>query len=209
VTSGLALAVTDASGKPVARLEVGLGYAAGDALAATDGLRLALSTGTLKDGETFTMDALATSDTSGFLAGAGLNTFFTGNSASSIAVAADLKVSSDRLATASGAGGHDNTNALGLAAVGDTTMPSLDNLTLGDSFRHTVADLGQQVALRQASKDGYQNAMTQLQNERDAVSGVDLNQEAANLLMYQQLFQSMAKYISISNTAQQALFNSI
>jgi flagellar hook-associated protein 1 len=209
VTPGLTLAVTDASGNPVKRIVVGAGYAAGDALDASSGIGLALSVGTLKDGETFTVDALASSDTSGFLAGAGLNTFFTGNSAATISVAGDLKKSSDRLATASGADGADNSNAMLMGYVGDEQVDSLGGMTLGDAFRHIVADLGQQVALRQAAKDGYQNAMTQLQNQRDNVSGVDLNQEAANLLMYQQLFQSMAKYISISDQAQQALFNSI
>jgi flagellar hook-associated protein 1 FlgK len=79
----------------------------------------------------------------------------------------------------------------------------------GDFFRRMVADLGQQVSLRQARQEGFAHAMTQLENQRDAVSGVDLNDEAANLLMFQQLFQSMSKYISVSNQAQQTLFNVI
>ncbi|MCX5682511.1 MAG: flagellar hook-associated protein FlgK [Planctomycetota bacterium] len=207
VTDALTVRVTNADGDLITNLNVGSGYAAGDTLAVVDGVRVAFGAGDLKAGETFGVDAIANADTSGFLAGAGLNTFFSGNSASTINVMDDLRESSDRLATAATAGGTDNLNVRAMAAVGETTHTALDNATPGNFFQKMVTDLGQQIALRQGRKDGFDNSIQQLSKQRDDASGVDLNEEAAQLLVCEQLFQSMAKYLTISDKTMQTLFD--
>ena len=35
----------------------------------------------------------------------------------------------------------------------------------------------------------------QLENQQSGISGVDVNREAADLLVYQRMFQSVAKYL--------------
>jgi flagellar hook-associated protein FlgK len=206
VTDGLAVEVADGGGNVVANLSVGRGYAAGDVLEAADGIRLNLSSGNLTDGETFTADAIASSDTSGFLAGAGINVFFHGASAATIDVADDLRTSSRRLATASGAGGADNLNALRMAGLADARFERLDGATISGRYRQLAANVGLKIATRQALQEASERALTQLANQRDKLSGVDLNEEAAKMLLFEQLFQSMAKYLATVNQTQQALF---
>ena len=209
ITDGLAVQVTNAGGDILTTLNVGRGYAAGDAIEAVDGIRVAFSAGDLKAGETFGVDAIANTDTSGFLAGAGLNTFFRGNSAATINVMDDLRESSARLATAATREGTDNLNVSRMAAVGGAANAALDNMTPGDYFQKVVTGLGQQVALRQGRQDGFNHAIQQLSKQRDDTSGVDLNEEAALLLACEQLFQSMAKYLVAVDKANQALFSVI
>jgi flagellar hook-associated protein 1 FlgK len=206
VTDGLVVRVTNESGDLLATLNVGLGYAAGDALDVADGIHVAFSAGDLKAGETFGVDAIADADTSDFLAGAGLNAFFRGNSAANINIMDDLRSSSARLATAAGADTTDNVNARRMAAVGDTARESLDGATPGDCFLRIVTGVGQQVSLRQGRRDGFDQALQQLSKQRDEASGVDINDEAAQLLIYQQLFQSMAKYMTAVDQSIQTLF---
>jgi flagellar hook-associated protein FlgK len=209
VTPGLALEVRDGGGDLVTTLGVGLGYAAGDPMDVIDGIRLALAAGTLNDGETFTIEALAQSDTSGFLAGAGINVFFQGNSAGSIRVTADLLSDPNRLATGLGADGTDNRNARRMADIGQAEIDDLGGLTIGDSYRRLTSDVGQQVAVRQARRDALQQAANQLAAQRDDTSGVDINQEAASLLVFEQMYHAVAKYLSVVNQANQYLFDSV
>jgi flagellar hook-associated protein 1 len=206
VTDGLKVEVVDGGGSVVRRLSVGLGYAAGDALEVGNGVKVAFAAGTLNDAETFSTKVLASSDTSGFLAGAGLNTFFSGVSAATINLAADVRGSVGRLATSREVGGLDNGNAALLAEAGDTAVAALGGLAPGDYYRRLVAQVGQEVSLREGRREGIQNTVTQLQNQRESLSGVDLNQEAAQLMIFEQMFQTMAKYLTSVDKMQQSLF---
>jgi flagellar hook-associated protein 1 FlgK len=207
VTEGLSIRVTDGAGNIVVNVDVGQGYAAGDSLVLADGVRVALSTGTLANGETFTIQALASSDTSGFLAAAGLNTFFAGNSAQSMVVAQDVRDDSGRLATYLGVDGTDNLNVRRMADVGDARIESLGNVTIGDGYRLLATNVGRQITVREARQEGLERAAQQLMVQRDAVSGVDINDEAARLLMFEQLFQGMAKYLSVVDRTTQYLLD--
>ncbi|MHC4500299.1 MAG: flagellar hook-associated protein FlgK, partial [Planctomycetota bacterium] len=108
----LSLTVTNGASETVATLNIGSGYAAGDKLDVGNGVRISLSTGDLVDGDSFSIDAFADTDTSGVLAAVGINTFFSGSSAMDIAVCSDIATTPGRVATALGADMTDNTNAL-------------------------------------------------------------------------------------------------
>ena len=81
-----------------------------------DGIYISFNSGTLNDGETFTIEALANSDTSGLLAAAGINTFFSGTDASSIAIDPNIISDPSRIATAIGPEMNDNNNIVKMAA---------------------------------------------------------------------------------------------
>ena len=36
-----------------------------------------------------------------------------------------------------------------------------------------------------------------MSNQRDSASGVDINEEATKMLVYERMFQAMAKYINV------------
>lgn len=199
VTSGLAVEVRNASGELVKTVAVGLGYAAGDRLDVGNGLELAMPTGTLKLGEKFQVTAVAESDSSGFLAAAGMNAFFTGTNASTIAVRDAVLADPKNLATSIGSAGTDNINVRRMADLADSRLTELGDFTPGDYFHQVVTGVGQDIAFRQARQTSLEGAMAQLENERQNVSGVDINEEAAKLLVYEQLFQAVAKFMSVQS----------
>ncbi len=198
VASNLEIEVKiDTAGAAVVKtVNVGSGYAAGDRLDIGDGLFISIGTGTLNNGEKFTIEALANSDTSGLLAAAGINTFFSGSNASDIAVHSDINTTPGRTAAALSTDMTDNVNALRMAGLKDQAVTSLNSLTPGEFYRQMVTDIGQQLFVKQARKDNIESMVQNLSNQQGEISGVDINDEAARMLAFEQMFKAMGKYLS-------------
>jgi flagellar hook-associated protein 1 FlgK len=192
----LEITVTDGNGDTVTTLNVGAGYAAGDSLDIGYGIKIALGSGDMADGNTFQVDAFADTDTSGVLAVAGINAFFYGNSASNIDVCSRITDEPARIATASNEDGADNNNILRMIAFKDQALSDLDSLTPGEFYRKLVTDIGQQVSVKQTNQENVQALVLNLTNQQSEISGVNINDEAAQLLVFEQMFKAMAKYLS-------------
>lgn len=192
----LQITVKDGDGDTVTTLNVGSGYAAGDRLDIGNGIKIALSTGDLADGNTFEVDAFADTDTSGVLAAAGINTFFSGSNASNIAVSSDISAAPGRIATALGGDGTDNNNALLMADLRNQTVTDLDSLTPGEYYRRLITDIGQQVSVKQTRQKNVEAMVQNLNNQQSEFSGVNINDEAARMLIFEQMFKAMAKYLT-------------
>ncbi|MHC4720648.1 MAG: hypothetical protein ACYSYT_09250 [Planctomycetota bacterium] len=192
----LQLEVQNGSAEVVTTLNVGSGYAAGDELDIGNGIKVSLSMGDLNDSETFEVDAFAETDTSGFLAAAGMNTFFSGDNASNMSVCSEVAATPGLVATALGADMTDNVNALRLAGVRDEAISSLDSMTVGQFYRRLITDLGQEMSVKEMGQDSIEVIIQNLSNQQSEISGVNINDEAAKLLVFEQMFQAMAKYIS-------------
>ena len=203
----LSITVTDGDSNTVTTLNVGSGYAAGDLLDLGNGIKIALGTGDLADGNTFEVDAFAETDTSGFLAAVGINTFFYGTDASNIAVCSDISDSPGRIATALGADMTDNTNVLRLAGLADEAMDELGSFTPVEFYRQLVTDIGLQLSVKETRQDNIEAIIQNLASQQNEVSGVDINDEAAQMLIYEQMFQAMAKYLDTVQTSLSTLMD--
>jgi flagellar hook-associated protein 1 FlgK len=204
----VSLSVNDGSGV-VATINVGNGYVPGTVVNVYNGIKIALDTngsnaGDLNDGEMFRISALADSDASGFLAAAGINCFFSGTTSISIAVTDYVSNSTngvDRIAVSGSVALNDNSNVLAMANLGNVDISDLGGLTLRKYYRDIATDVGEQISIAQVRQDGASGVWRSLTQQRDDVSGVDMNDEAAKMLVFERLFQAMAKYINtISNT---------
>ena len=200
----LQLEVRDGNNEVVTTVNIGSGYAAGDKIDIGDtGIKIALSTGDLDEtthSDYFTIQALANSDTSGVLAAVGINTFFSGSSAGDMDVCSDISANPRRVATALGAEMTDNANAVRMADVRDEAISGLGSLTCGEFYRQLVADIGQQLSVKQMRQNNIEVIVLNLTNQRSEVSGVNINDEAAQLLVFEQMFQAMAKYMNTINS---------
>ena len=94
----------------------------------------------------------------------------------------------------------DNTNALAMAKLSETKVMNGGKSTLADVFEQTKQDIGSQTKaaeVRVGAADAiYQQAYARVESE----SGVNLDEEAANLMRFQQAYQASARIMS---TAQQ------
>ena len=203
----LSITVTDGDSNTVTTLNVGSGYAAGNLLDLGNGIKIALGTGDLADGNTFEVDAFTETDTSGFLAAVGINTFFYGTDASNIAVCSDISDSPGRIATALGADMTDNTNVLRLAGLADEALDELGSFTPVEFYRQLVTDIGLQLSVKETRQDNIEAIIQNLASQQNEVSGVDINDEAAQMLIYEQMFQAMAKYLDTVQTSLSTLMD--
>jgi flagellar hook-associated protein 1 FlgK len=201
----LTLEVRDGAGAGdvVATLNIGDGYAADDLLDLGNGVKISLSTGDFEAGDYFDVDVFASTDTSGVLAAAGINTFFSGSSALDIDVCSDIAATPGRVAASLGAEMTDNANAQRMAELQDQALSSLGNMSPAEFYDQLVTDMGQQISLKGLQVDNIEVVVLNLSNQQSDVSGVDINEEAAKLLIYEQMFQAMAKYLS---TVQSSLY---
>jgi flagellar hook-associated protein 1 FlgK len=99
----------------------------------------------------------------------------------------------------------DNRNALLLTEV--LGQPVLDggNTSLNSAAGRFIGGIGVATGQARTSRDSQQAIHNDNVASRDAISGVNLDEEAANLIRYQQAYQAAAQVISIANT----LFDSV
>ena len=199
----LQLEVKDSAGTGdvIATLNIGVGYAAGDLLELGNGISISVGTGDFGNGDNFDVQVLANTDTSGVLAAAGINAFFTGTGADDIAVSDYIANSPASIAVALGADMTDNENALRLAAVKDQATGTLNSLTAGEFYLKVVTDIAQQLSIKRMQQENVETITRNLVDQRSDISGVDMNEEAARMLIFEQMFQAMAKYISTVNAS--------
>lgn len=192
----LELVVTNSDNETINTIQVGSGYAAGDTINVADGITVQLGVGELNDGESFQVNVFANTDTSGLLSAAGLNTFFSGSSASSISVSTAIASDPKLVASSLGSDGSDNTNASRMAGLKDEALSGLGGLTAGDYYKQLVTAIGQDVSVTTTKQESAESIVSSLQQQQSEISGVDVNDEAAQMIVFQQLIQASAKYLS-------------
>ncbi|MCW5945907.1 MAG: flagellar hook-associated protein FlgK [Fimbriimonadales bacterium] len=99
-------------------------------------------------------------------------------------------------AGASGAPG-DGGLANAIAELRDTELAGLGNRSATRFFNDMIAVLGQDSASIAIAFDTQLATMTQLEAQRQSVSGVNVDEELANMMRYQRSFQAAAKILSV------------
>jgi flagellar hook-associated protein 1 FlgK len=125
-----------------------------------------------------------------------------GDAASTLAVSS---ITPDQIASASAGAPGGNGNAIAVAAL--ATTPAVNGLTFTQAFANLTAQVGSDVAGAQQNQTEGQDLLTQAQQQRQQVSGVDLNAEAAKLLQVQQSYQAVGQLVSVLNSLTQTLMN--
>ena len=102
-------------------------------------------------------------------------------------------------------GAGDNRNAL--AIIGDLGGGLFDagTTSLQSSVGRLVTNIGIQTANTQNQRDAEQVLVNQATESLDSVRGVNLDEEAADLLRYEQQYQAAAQTITVANS----LFDSL
>lgn len=107
------------------------------------------------------------------------------------------------------AGVADNRNAVALGAL-QTSRTMLagggdPTATFQSVYAQTVTQVGNKTREVQVNLAAQESLLDQATDKRDALSGVNLDEEAANLIRYQQAYQASAKIMTVAQT----LFNEV
>ncbi len=91
----------------------------------------------------------------------------------------------------------DNTNVLSLLQLEQDTLSGLGgNDTFVSFYGKIAATIGIETARNLQAQEGYTDSLDQLQNLRDGIDGVSLEEEMINLMQYQKGFEASAKFLA-------------
>ena len=102
-------------------------------------------------------------------------------------------------------GTGDNRNALLMAGLQNQNLMSNGTNTLLGQFNQMVGAVGSKTSELTTTSAAQTTLVAQTVASQQAVSGVNLDEEAANLLQYQRAYQASAKAMQIANTMFDAL----
>jgi len=146
-------------------------------------------------------------DTSGALAGLGLGTFFTGTGASDIGMNEALVEDPRLIATGQGGGPTDTSNVSALAALRDEKLLEDGGATLEEFYQGLAGVVGVNRARARDLLENQRTVSEHLQNERAAISGVNLDEESIDLMRYQRAYQGAARFLSVIDTLLETLLS--
>ncbi len=118
--------------------------------------------------------------------------------------------SGDEFSVAYNSGGvGDNRNALLMAGLQTSRLMNGGSASFNDAYGEMVSDVGTQTRQAQVGSDVQMRMMEQSQAAWASESGVNLDEEAANLLRYQQAYQAAAQIISVAGQLFDTLINAV
>jgi flagellar hook-associated protein 1 FlgK len=112
-----------------------------------------------------------------------------------------------QVAAAQSAAPGDNTNALDLISKYTSDIANLSNDSFTDYYSEIVTTTG---SLTKAARDSLEfdnNLLFELNNRRDSVSAVSLDEEAANIIRYQRAFEAGARIIKLTDELMEMIIN--
>ena len=208
-TTDLRVRVLDGNGQLVTTLSVGSGYEPGTPLDLGNGIKVSFGAGSISAtaGQAFSLDALADSDTADLLVATGMNTFFLGSSAEDIAVNPELVGNPDRVAASLSGAEGDAGNLARIVGLRTRDLDDLDTNTIEDFYADIVGDIGFQTASATSTLRAQDQLLEQLNADREAVSGVNIDEELLDMERYQQSYQAAARFLSVAQEMTDTLIN--
>jgi len=131
--------------------------------------------------------------------------FFTGDSAATIAVNTQLVDNPEYIATSRSNLAGDKDIALEIAALGLSGTDVENNMSMTELFSALVVEIASDTAASAFRVEGQQQLVDSLDARLESIRGVSLDEEAANLALYQNVYQANARVIS----AVQEMFDSV
>ncbi len=152
-------------------------------------------------------DVSFAADTSGALAVLGINTLFQGTDGTTIAVRTEVREDSGLLSI--GADDGLNTTALGIALLREQGVDSLNGETIIDRWLQSVGETAVRFNSANTRAQALNTVRQSLEAQGAAISGVSLDEETLNLILYQQQFQGAARFLSVVQDLTQILISLI
>jgi flagellar hook-associated protein 1 FlgK len=84
-----------------------------------------------------------------------------------------------------------------MAQLAQKAIPAFDGRTMSENYAQTVAALGQSLSSINTRIEDQHSVQTLLGSQRDAVSGVSLDEEMTNIMKFQKAYEASARLISV------------
>ena len=114
-----------------------------------------------------------------------------------------------QIAAASSSSGlpGDNAKALEIAQLSENAITSLRGATFTSFYAGLVSSIGTMSRAASDSLSFDDNLLSEIKNRRESISGVSLEEEAANLIKFQRSFEAGARMIKVTDELLQTILN--
>lgn len=146
-------------------------------------------------------------DSSGALAALGFNSVFTGYDAESINVNQTYIDHPEYLAGADKFVDGDQTNAIKLLALRTKTVMSSESSTFEDYYEGIIGRLGIEGSRVNGMYTTQTDILLQVENQRENLSGVNLDEEMTKMLQFQKSYQAAAKFVTTADSLLETIIN--
>ncbi len=144
-------------------------------------------------------------DSSNVLAALGINAFFTGTNAQDLAVNPLLASNQNLLAAATMHAEGDGSNAGRLAALATESLSGLSGQSLGSFYRAIASDVAVRSGAASAGVRSADAITAALTSQREAISGVSLDEETISMLRFERAFSAAARYTTVVDQLMQEM----
>ena len=103
----------------------------------------------------------------------------------------------------------DNGNAIAIANLKSARILNSNTATFDAYYESLIGDVGYEVQQAGAYYEHQSEMVHQLENYRESVSGVSIDEEMVNLVRYQNAYQAAAKLITTADEMMQTILNMI
>ncbi|MBK5962741.1 flagellar hook-associated protein FlgK [Thiocystis minor] len=103
----------------------------------------------------------------------------------------------------------DNRNMLAMSALQDDRLVAGHTTTFQGGYNSILAEVGSETRQAQIARDSSAVLLADAQAQRESISGVNLDEEAANLIRFQQAYQAAAQVIAVSSTLFDTLLSAV
>jgi len=117
-----------------------------------------------------------------------------------------LKDDPGKLAFSGGGVGQDSKNGQKLANFLNAPVAAR-GASISEAYGQLVSNVALASQSASAAADGFRNFEQTLDGQRQAISGVNIDEEAVNMIEYQRTYQASARVISTINELIQTLLN--
>ena len=128
-------------------------------------------------------------------------------SAGDIAVDESILQDLDNIAASADGNMGDNGTALAISALRDKRMLDGNSTTAESFYNELLGEVGARSKEAQTMAENHRLFDSQLENRRQSVQGVSLNEEATQLILFQRAYQAAARTVSIVDNLLEVTIN--
>ena len=101
----------------------------------------------------------------------------------------------------------DNKNALAILEIRDKSITALNGMSIDNFYNHIITSIGDLRYTNSNSLKLQDRVVQGIQEHFDTISGVNLDEEAANVIKYQYMYTASARLISVASKITEVIIN--
>lgn len=174
---------------------------AGTPVQIADGVYAVFDAGTLAitdPGEDISFTVDGQPDQAGLLPALGIGGLFTGSTAATLKVEQRLVDDPTQLNVGQTRSEGDNSNVLGLIGARSEKLYGNSSFAIDDTYNAILSEIGVRIKQSERLNENQSNIRAALENQRQQVSGVNIDEEVGLLILQQQAYSAAARVITFA-----------